>query len=69
MFLWCLPLSNEQEARQSRFRGQQIVAGGVALAFAYIEANGQQTARLVVEEFEVHRRQSAAPSDQIVNDP
>ena len=64
-----LPLGNEQETGQTRFRGQQVVAGRIAAALPHIVAYGQQVAGGVVEKFKIHRRQFAATPHQIVDYP
>ena len=49
-------LGNGDEAREARFRGQQVVAAFVQGAVANHEADGQEQALLVQEETELHRQ-------------
>ena len=64
-FLRQLSLGNGDEGAQPRFRGQQIVKTGVAPELVDVVADREQVAGAVVEEFVIHRCQSARFQRQV----
>src|SRR5205823_12645742 len=60
MLLWHLPLRDGKVTAKTRFGSEQIVKTKVAPAFRDVEADGEQVARLVEEEAEIHSRQFVA---------
>src|SRR6266550_1048303 len=60
MLLWHLPLRDGEVTAKTRFGREQVVKTEVAPAFGDVEADGEQVARLVEEETEIHSRQFVA---------
>ncbi|SPU76735.1 Uncharacterised protein [Brucella suis] len=49
-----IALGNGKEARQTRFRGQKVIAAFVQLVFLHAETDGEQAAFLALKEAELH---------------
>ena len=62
-----LSLRDRHEAREPRFRGEQVVVARIAPALADVVADGQQVARLVVEEVVLHAGQLVALQRQALD--
>ena len=60
MVLWHLPFRDGEITAKPRFRREQIVKTQIAPAFGDVETDGEQIARLVEEETEIHFRQFVA---------
>src|SRR5207302_348893 len=50
-----LPVSDGHEARQTRLRGEQVIAARVETAFGHTVADGEQLAVAVEQKVEAHR--------------
>ena len=69
MILRQLVLGHENETRQPRFRGEQVVIRRIAATVGDVVADRQQIAGRIVQEGEVHHRQLGATLGELVDLP